>query len=42
MKRHTIAAVIPVYNADAYIDETLNSVAKQFRSPEQKIGRAHV
>ena len=35
MKRHTIAAVIPVYNAEAYIDETLNSVAKQFRSPEQ-------
>lgn len=35
MKRHTIAAVIPVYNADAYIDETLNSVAKQFRSPEE-------
>ena len=35
MKRHTIAAVIPVYNAEAYIDETLNSVATQFRSPEQ-------
>jgi glycosyltransferase involved in cell wall biosynthesis len=35
MKRHTIATVIPVYNAEAYIDETLNSVATQLRSPEQ-------